>query len=91
MKYYIYILTNKSYTLYVGVTNNLARRLNEHKKKYKESFTNKYNINKLIYFEEYSSAIYALDREKQLKSWRREKKIKLIKGVNPNFREIELR
>ena len=86
--YYVYILTNKSATLYIGVTNNLERRLYEHKHKYLEGFTKKYNINTLIYFEEYSDLIEAIAREKQLKGWSRKKKIYLIKSINPLFEEL---
>jgi len=86
--YYVYILTNKSGTLYIGVTNNLRRRSWEHKFKTHESFTKKYNINKLIYFEEYNNVDDAIAREKQLKNWHRQWKINLIKSVNPNFKEI---
>ncbi|MEK7592298.1 MAG: GIY-YIG nuclease family protein [Patescibacteria group bacterium] len=86
--YYVYILTNKSATLYIGVTNNLERRLYEHKHKYLEGFTKKYNINTLIYFEEYSDPIEAIAREKQLKGWSRKKKIYLIKSINPLFEEL---
>jgi putative endonuclease len=88
--YHVYILTNKSHTLYIGVTNNLIRRVWEHKNKYADGFTKKYNINKLIYYEEFNDIIEALGREKQLKSWRRKKKIDLIKTINPKFSEITL-
>ena len=89
-KFYIYILTNKSYTLYIGVTKNLVKRLYEHKQKYVEGFTKRYNINKLIYFEEYEDSKEAITREKQLKGWTRKRKIALIKETNPTFHEIIL-
>lgn len=88
--YYVYILTNKSATLYIGVTNDLKRRLWEHRNKMIVGFTKKYNINKLIYVEDYKSANGAIAREKQLKGWRRERKMELIKQQNPSFREIAI-
>ncbi len=86
--FYIYILTNKSKTLYVGFTNNLIRRLNEHKHKLVKGFTNKYNISKLIYFETFSHANDAIRREKQIKGWLRKKKIMLIESKNPEWKDI---
>lgn len=88
MRYYVYILTNKSYSLYIGVSNNIARRIYEHKHKMIDGFTKKYNINKLIYVEEYNSPIEAIEREKQIKKWTRKKKINLIKQQNPGFEEL---
>ncbi len=89
-KYYIYILTNKSYTLYIGVTNNLIRRLWEHKSKLVEGFTKKYNIDKLIYFEEYTNINESIERERKLKGGIRKKKIELIKTKNPKFIELDV-
>lgn len=86
--YFVYILTNKSNTLYIGITNNLNRRIYEHKKGLISGFTNRYNLYKLIYFEEYKSSLDAIRREKQLKTWRRTKKIALIKKINPDFKEL---
>lgn len=88
--YYVYIATNKSHTLYIGITNDPVRRKWEHKNKLLDGFTKKYNIDKLIYIEEYKDVIEALIREKQIKSWSRKKKINLIKKVNPKFEEIRL-
>lgn len=88
--YYVYILTNKSFTLYVGVTNDLIRRVWEHQNEFVDGFTKKYHIHKLIYFEEYGNINQALEREKQIKAWTRKKKIDLIKTVNPEFSEIPL-
>lgn len=82
-QYYVYILTNHSKTLYIGVTSNLQKRMWEHKNKSLEGFTKKYNINQLIYYEQTDSAYSAIAREKQLKKWRREKKINLIEKINP--------
>ncbi len=76
--YYVYILTNKTYAvMYIGVTNDLHRRLYEHKNEQIEGFTKKYHIHKLVYFEEYSEINDAIAREKQLKHWTREKRIGL--------------
>ena len=88
---YIYLLTNKNNSvIYVGVTNDIKRRLYEHKLGINEGFTKKYNITKLGYYEEYSDPNLALRREKQLKSWRRDKKISLINGANPEWKDISL-
>lgn len=88
--YYVYILTNKSGTLYTGVTNDLYRRLYEHKNKLVPGFTKKYNIDKLIYYEIFDDPRSAITREKEIKGWTRKKKIELIKKVNPNFEELEI-
>ena len=90
MRYYVYILTNKSNTLYIGVTNNLIRRIYEHKHKFVGGFTKRYNIDRLLYLEEYSTAIEAITREKQLKGWTRKRKMALIKTMNPEFNEIDI-
>ena len=82
-QYFVYIMTNYSRTLYIGVTNNLPRRVQEHKNKEIKGFTKKYNIDKLIYYEQTNNIVSAIDREKQLKKWRREKKISLIEKSNP--------
>ena len=86
--YYVYIMTNRSGTLYVGVTNNLIRRVYEHKNKLVDGFTKKYNINRLVYFEETSDVNSAIAREKQIKGWIRKKKIELIEKNNPKFRDL---
>ena len=86
--YYVYILTNYSKTLYVGVTNNLERRLTEHRNKTGTAFTHRYNINRLVYFEATSDIRAAIAREKQIKKWRREKKIALIEAMNPEWRDL---
>ena len=83
-QYYIYILTNQYNTVfYVGVTNNLIRRVYEHKNKLVKGFTSKYNINKLVYYEVFSDVREAIYREKQIKSWSRNKKIEMIEKFNP--------
>ncbi|MBW7887798.1 MAG: GIY-YIG nuclease family protein [Bacteroidetes bacterium] len=89
-KYFVYIMTNNSRTLYTGVTGNLRRRIAEHKEMRIEGFTNRYRITKLIYVEEFSDIRYAIERETQIKSWRREKKLNLIASMNPNWDEINL-
>ncbi len=89
MSYYVYILTNKSNTLYVGVTNDLARRIQEHSLKTLSSFTAKYNINKLIYREGFNRVYNAITAEKKIKGWTRKKKLELVKSINPEFKEIK--
>ncbi|MBI4779286.1 GIY-YIG nuclease family protein [Candidatus Falkowbacteria bacterium] len=88
--YYIYILTNiNNKRFYIGVTSNLLNRYYEHKnKKIPKSFTAKYNINKLVYYEIFNDTNYAISREKELKGWRREKKINLIKSDNLIFKNL---
>jgi len=88
-QYYVYILTNKgNKVLYIGVTNNLERRIFEHKKKLIEGFTKKYNLTKLVYYEATEDIYSALEREKQLKNWHRDWKINLIKNFNPMWKDL---
>jgi len=87
-QYYIYIMTNKSKTLYIGVTDNLERRVYEHKNKLIEGFTKKYNITKLVYYEMTNDVLSAIEREKQIKGWLRRKKIALIEAVNPKWADL---
>lgn len=86
--YYVYIMTNRSRTLYTGVTNNLERRVYEHKHKIIPSFTSKYNIDQLVYYEETNSIHVAIAREKEIKSWLRRRKIELIESKNPQWRDL---
>lgn len=87
--YFVYILTNfEETTFYIGVTSNLKKRIWEHKNKVVEGFTKKYNVNKLVYYEQTDSIETALNREKQLKRWHRQWKINLIKEFNPNFEDL---
>lgn len=88
--YYTYISTNKTHSvLYTGVTNNLLNRDDQHKKKInKESFTAKYNINKVVYYEVYAYIHDAINREKQIKAGSRQKKLNLIRGMNPGWRDL---
>ncbi len=86
---FVYILTNNTNdVLYIGVTNDITRRLYEHKNKEKEGFSKKYNVTKLVYCEQYPSITDAIRREKQLKAWRRTWKIELIKSVNPYWEDL---
>ena len=89
--YYVYILSNTTNsTLYIGVTNDLKRRIYEHKNKLVEGFTDKYNVNKLVYFEKTSDIEAAIQREKNLKKWKREWKLELIKKSNPLMKDLSL-
>jgi putative endonuclease len=81
-------MTNHSRTLYIGVTNNLQRRIAEHRDGASGGFTRRYRINQLVYFEEYRDVRDAIQREKQIKAWRREKKIALIEQVNPHWDDL---
>ena len=86
--YYVYIMTNFSKTLYLGVTNNLIKRIYEHKHKLVNGFTKKYNITKLVHFEETNDVNVAIAREKQIKGWLRKKKIALIELKNPRWEDL---
>lgn len=86
--YYVYIMTNRSRTLYTGITNNLERRVHEHKSGTINGFTKKYRINRLVFFETTTNVIDAIKREKQIKSWTRAKKIELIEKINPEWRDL---
>jgi len=89
--YYVYILTNKSRTLYVGMTNNLERRVYEHKNKLVPGFTSKYNLDILLYYEQTADVLSAIAREKQIKGWTRSKKIALIESQNPKWLDLSSR
>ena len=82
-QYYVYIMASRGKTIYVGVTNDLLRRVLEHKEGLTGGFTAKYKITKLVYFEDTSDVRAAIAREKQLKAWRRSKKVALVESVNP--------
>jgi len=90
MKSYVYIMTNKNNTvLYTGVTSDLKERVTQHKLKlHPQSFTAKYNICKLVYFEVFESIIEAIDREKQIKGGSRKKKIEMINKLNPEWKDL---
>jgi len=87
-QYYIYIMTNSSRTLYTGVTDNLGRRVHEHKNKLIKGFTQKYNVTRLVYYEITSDVQAAIQREKQIKGWLRKKKIALIEAANPKWEDL---
>lgn len=87
-RYYVYILSNRSRTLYTGVTNNLERRTQEHRGGRPKSFTEKYRLKKLVYYEFFSDVRQAIGREKQIKGWLRRKKIALIEGNNPEWKDL---
>lgn len=87
--YYVYIVTNwDSSVMYIGMTNDLERRVGEHKSKLIKGFSSKYNTNKLVYFEETTDVKVAIAREKQLKSWRREKQNALVESLNPEWKDL---
>jgi len=86
--YYVYIMTNQSRTLYIGVTNNIKKRVYEHKDVLFEGFTHRYNIDMLVYVESFTDVYSAIAREKQIKRWRREKKLRLIAQENPDWQDL---
>ena len=87
-QYYVYIMTNRRGTLYTGITNDLLRRVYEHKEKLVDGFTNKYNISVLVHYQSTSDVQSAIAREKQIKGWLRSKKIALIKSINPEWKDL---
>ena len=89
-QYYVYIMTNGARTLYVGVTNDLVRRVYEHKEKLVPGFTSRYNVTWLAYYEQTSDNSSAIAREKQIKGWRRSKKFELIESMNPRWKDLAL-
>ena len=91
MQYYVYFLTNRSNSvLYVGVTNNLQRRLYEHKHELADGFTKRYHVHKLVYFETTTDVKAAIGREKQIKSWSRARKNSLVETMNPKWEDLSL-
>jgi putative endonuclease len=89
--YYVYILASKSRRLYIGLTSNLEQRMWQHKNKVVEGFTKQYNIDRLVYFEDTTDVKSAIERENQLKGWRREKKITLIETINAAWEDLSVR
>ena len=88
--YFVYIMTNRSKTLYTGVTNSLIRRVREHKEGIGSGFTSKYKLDRLVYYERFEDVHRAIGREKQIKGWSRLKRIALIVSVNPAWRDLSL-
>ncbi len=86
--YFVYILGNQTGTLYTGFTNDLVRRISEHREKKMKGFTRKYNVARLLYFEETDNVHAALAREKEIKAWKRSKKLELVRTANPTFRDL---
>ncbi|HEX9896294.1 MAG TPA: GIY-YIG nuclease family protein [Dehalococcoidales bacterium] len=89
-EYYVYIMSSESGVLYTGVTNDLARRVFEHKKKMIKGFTSRYKVSQLVYFESTPDIDVAIAREKQIKGWKRIRKVQLINSVNPEWRDLSL-
>jgi putative endonuclease len=89
--YYVYILQSASRrALYIGMTSNLSQRIFQHKTHEREGFTESYNATRLVYWESFDDVIKAINREKQLKNWRREKKLWLIASANPKFKDLSV-
>ena len=88
--FYVYIMASQSGTLYVGMTNDLTRRVHEHQNSLNEGFTKKYSCHKLVYFEHFTDVYEAINREKQIKRWRRAKKQNLIRTINKPWRDLSL-
>jgi putative endonuclease len=86
--YHVYIMSNRTHRLYIGVTNDLMRRVSEHKARVAPGFTNKYDLNRLVYFEEAANPASAIAREKQLKGWLRAKKLALIEAGSPHWSDL---
>jgi len=87
-QYWVYIVASRSGTLYIGITNSIDRRMREHKSGEIEGFSSKYHCDRLVYFESFDDVHKAIGREKQLKGWQREKKIRLIEGRNPRWEDF---
>lgn len=87
-QFYVYIMNSEPGTLYTGVTNNLVRRVKEHKSGIGSQFTSRYKVNRLAYYEMTNDPITAIQREKQIKGWSRTKKLELIKTMNPAWRDL---
>jgi putative endonuclease len=86
--YYVYIMANMHRTLYIGMTNDLSRRIYQHKRKELPGFTARYGLTKLVYYEQTDDVWSALEREKHLKGWTRGRKVELIESVNPEWRDL---
>jgi putative endonuclease len=90
MQYYVYIITNSTRRLYTGLTNDLYRRVYEHKNKLSPGFTTKYNLTWLVYYEVTGEVTAAISREKQIKGWLRSKKIALVESHNPQWKDLSM-
>ena len=90
MTYCVYILASKLRVLYVGITRDLERRVYQHQKKLLPGFTRQYNVNQLVYYEFFGDVRAAIAREKQIKAWRREKKLNLIESLNPKWKDLSV-
>ncbi len=87
--YYVYLLASKKYgTLYIGVTNDIVRRIHEHKSKVVAGFSKRYSVDRLVWFEIYDDPVTAIEREKEMKKWRREWKVRLIEEQNPEWIDL---
>ena len=86
--YCVYIMASRTCTLYVGVTSDLERRVFEHREKLVPGFTRRYGITRLVYYEDYGEVLEAIAREKQIKGWRRARKVDLIESTNPRWRDL---
>ena len=86
--YYVYVMSNRSQTLYVGVTNDLERRVFEHRNPMQPTFTSRYHITRLVYFEPFSDVRDAIEREKRIKGWTRAKKLALVEDSNPTWQDL---
>ncbi|MEX0608687.1 MAG: GIY-YIG nuclease family protein [Balneolaceae bacterium] len=86
--YYVYMMSNVSRMIYTGMTSDLELRVYQHKNKLVEGFTKKYNLHKLVYYDDTDDVSFAIKREKEIKGWRREKKIALIESMNPNWNDL---
>ena len=87
-RYYVYIMASRTHVFYVGVTNNIVRRVRQHKERAHEGFTARYNVDRLVWYESWHYIKNAIAREKQIKPWRREKKIRLIESLNPTWQDL---
>jgi putative endonuclease len=86
--YFVYMMANHTQMLYIGVTNSLERRVLEHKAKAADAYTKRYDMRRLVYFEDFADIRDAIAREKQLKSWRRAREIELVRTMNPRWRDL---
>ncbi|MHB8381282.1 MAG: GIY-YIG nuclease family protein [Candidatus Binataceae bacterium] len=86
--FHVYVMSNRTRVLYIGVTNNLERRVLQHQSRATPGFSSRYHLNRLVYFEHYDDATTAIAREKQLKGWRRDRKVALIESFNPKWSDL---